>query len=276
MRKTTQHDRKKTRRGTRSGSGAMKFVAHASLFHPQAEQRYLVAEIHDLVSGQGRLRAEAETKLFQALHLCAYLAYRESKLHPGRETKRYRKLADLRQRIRQRLLDANLGLVYQLVGRSRFTNVDNDELVSDGLYTLLQAVDAYNPWKGFRFSTYACNAILRAFGRRSMAETRRRQYAPISFEPDLETGDQVQQVRDGNQALYAERLARLLEGPDLDIDETELFVLSRRFPTDPDRKRETLERIGRAIKVSKERVRQIQNGALLKLRQALETDPMLR
>ena len=54
------------------------------------------------------------------------------------------------------------------------------------------------------------------------------------------------------------------------------FVLSRRFPSDPSRKRQTLEQIGRDIRVSKERVRQIQNGALLKLRSAMEADPVLR
>ena len=276
MKTAVKHPPNKARRVTRSGSGSMKFVSHSSLFQPRAEQRYLTPEIHELVNQQGRLTAEAETKLFQAFHMCGYLAHRDSNLHPKRQTKRYRRLAHLRQQIRQRLVDANLGLVYQLVGRSRFTNVDNEELVSDGLYALLQAADAYNPWRGFRFSTYACNAILRAFIRRSMTETRRRINAPISFEPDLETVDQLQQTHDGTQALYTERLAHLLDGPELDMNETELFVLSRRFPSDPSRKRETLEQIGQAIKVSKERVRQIQNGALLKLRQAMEADPILR
>jgi DNA-directed RNA polymerase sigma subunit (sigma70/sigma32) len=135
----------KTRRVTRSGSGSMKFVSHSSLFQPRAERRYITPEIDELLNQQGRLTAEGETKLFQAFHMCGYLAHRESKLRPKRQTKRYRRLADLRQKIRQRLVDANLGLVYQLVGRSRFTNVDNDELVSDGLFALLQAVDAYNP-----------------------------------------------------------------------------------------------------------------------------------
>jgi len=161
------------------------------------------------------------------------------------------------------------------VGHNRFTNVDNDELVSDGLYALLQAVDAYNPWRGFRFSTYACNAILRAFIRRSMTETRRRKNSPLSFDPDLERGDQVQATQDHTQGLYAERLAFLLDGSELDINETERYVLSRRFPSDPTRKRQTLEEIGRAIRVSKERVRQIQNGVLLKLRRAMEADPVL-
>jgi RNA polymerase primary sigma factor len=264
------------KRVTRSGSGSMRFVSHSSLFRPNAENRYLGPDIEKVLRQEGRLDPEMETKLFQAFHMSGYLAHRESKLRPNRRTKRYERLADLRQRIRQRLVDANLGLVYQLVGRNRFTNVDNDELISDGLYALLQAVDAYNPWRGFRFSTYACNAILRAFIRRSMAETRRRKNAPLSFDPDLEKGDGMQAVYRGAQGLYAERLALLLDDSELDINETERYVLSRRFPSDPSRKRQTLEEIGRAIRVSKERVRQIQNGVLLKLRRAMEADPILR
>jgi RNA polymerase primary sigma factor len=243
---------------------------------PNAEQRYLVPEISELVTQQGRLSTVEETRLFQAFHMCGYLANREKRANGGRETKRYRELAELRQAVRQRLVDANLGLVYELVGRNRFTNVDNDELVSDGLYALLQAVDAFNPWRGFRFSTYACNAILRAFIRRSMTESRHRQTAPVSFDPDMDQGNHVQILHDNAQGLYTERLATLLDGNDLDMNETELFVLSRRFPSDPSRKRQTLEQIGRDIRVSKERVRQIQNGALLKLRSAMEADPVLR
>jgi RNA polymerase sigma factor (sigma-70 family) len=243
---------------------------------PNAEQRYLVPEINDLVNQQGRLSTDVETKLFQAFHMCGYLANREKRDNAGQETKRYRELAELRQRVRQRLVDANLGLVYELVGRNRFTNVDNDELVSDGLYALLQAVDAFNPWRGFRFSTYACNAILRAFIRHSMAESRYRQTAPISFDPDMDQGNSVQILHDTAQGLYTERLTSLLDGNELDMNETELFVLSRRFPSDPSRKRQTLEQIGQDIRVSKERVRQIQNGALLKLRSAMEADPVLQ
>jgi RNA polymerase primary sigma factor len=254
----------------------MKFVSHSSLMRPNAEQRYLVPEISELVTQQGRLTTEQETKLFQAFHMCGYLANREKRTNDDQETKRYRELADLRQSIRQRLVDANLGLVYELVGRNRFTNVDNDELVSDGLYALLQAVDAFNPWRGFRFSTYACNAILRAFIRRSMTESRHRQTAPVSFDPEMDQGNHVQALHDNAQGLYTERLASLLDGTDLDMNETELFVLARRFPSDPSRKRQTLEQIGRDIRVSKERVRQIQNGALLKLRSAMEADPVLR
>jgi len=137
-------------------------------------------------------------------------------------------------------------------------------------------VDAFNPWRGFRFSTYACNAILRAFMRRSLTETKRRGLVPVSFDPEMEKSDHQAELRQETVGLYGERLRSALVSSDSGITESELYVLSRRFPENPEVKRQTLEEIGRAIHVSKERVRQIQNAALAKLRQALENDPILQ
>jgi RNA polymerase sigma factor (sigma-70 family) len=265
----------KKKRIRRSGSGEFRFVNHSSLSRPNAEKRYLSAEVMEILVQDGRLSVSEETRLFEALHASGYLATKELK-SKGTETKRLQRLRTLRNEVRQRLVDANLGLVYELVRRSRFTNVDNDDLVSDGLYALLQAVDAFNPWKGYRFSTYACNAILRSFIRRSMSETKRRMRAPVSFDPLMENGDSLSEQRLNETNLYAERLSKLIDEGAVEINETERFVLAKRFPMSHSRKRATLEEIGRAISVSKERVRQIQNGALQKLREAMEADPVLQ
>ncbi len=263
-------------RSRRAGIGEFKFVRHSSLSRPGVAERYISDEVMEIVERDGRLTVPEETMLFEAFHATGYLASRELKRRPERESKLLARLKAQRAKIRQRLVDANLGLVYELVRRNRFTNVDNDELVSDGLYALLQAVDAYNPWKGYRFSTYACNAILRAFIRRSMAETKRRLHAPVAYDPLMENGDVVDMQRESQTGLYAERLSKIIDEGMVDITETERFVLARRFPMAPNRKRATLEEVGRAISVSKERVRQIQNGALEKLREAMEMDPVLQ
>ena len=52
-------------------------------------------------------------------------------------------------------------------------------------------------------------------------------------------------------------------------------MLAQRFPLDGERGA-TLGTIGRAVGLSKERVRQIQNGALHKLRAILNADPLLQ
>jgi len=59
------------------------------------------------------------------------------------------------------------------------------------------------------------------------------------------------------------------------LDERERAILSLRFPLS-DETPPTLEQIGKKFKVTRERIRQIQNGALKKLRAALEARPEAR
>jgi RNA polymerase primary sigma factor len=59
------------------------------------------------------------------------------------------------------------------------------------------------------------------------------------------------------------------------LDARERAILSLRFPLS-DETPPTLEQIGRKFKVTRERIRQIQNGALKKLRAALEARPEVR
>src|SRR5204863_7885212 len=91
--------------------------------------------------------------------------------------------------IRERLIQANLGLVYDLIGRSRFGSLERDEMSSEGMMALLRAVDTFDPWRGFRFSTYACNAILRAFSRAALHDSKRRNLVVASWDPEFEKSD---------------------------------------------------------------------------------------
>ena len=59
------------------------------------------------------------------------------------------------------------------------------------------------------------------------------------------------------------------------LDARERAILSLRFPLSDDTP-PTLEHIGKKFKVTRERIRQIQNSALKKLRAALEARPESR
>ena len=63
---------------------------------------------------------------------------------------------------------------------------------------------------------------------------------------------------------------------DAGLSENERFVLSQRFPFQPNKHKATLVKVGEAMKISKERVRQIQESALIKLRQLLSMDALLQ
>lgn len=231
--------------------------------------------------GTGRLRPDEEVLLFKQLHYCGHRLselYNTASRRGVREATKqsYNKWGQRYQRIRTRLIEGNLGLVYDLIGHCRYGNIDHDDINSEGMMALLRAVDTFDPWRGFRFSTYACNAIMRAFSRCALLESRRRSKIAGPFDVDFEPGD-APQTRHANQRdLFAERLQQLLRLDNASLTDVEKTVLARRFPLEEDRRRQTLSEIGAQMRVSKERVRQIQLSAIAKLRQALSEDGVLR
>ncbi|MHC4798202.1 MAG: sigma-70 family RNA polymerase sigma factor, partial [Planctomycetota bacterium] len=136
------------------------------------------------------------------------------------------------------------------------------------------AVDHFNPWKGFRFSTYACTAIGRLLRRQGRREVNYRQMFPVQNDGSLEGTVNMPEPRNDQTGLFVERLNRALEQNLGKLTELESAILSLRFPSANEKSRTFLE-IGKSVGLSKERVRQIQNNALEKLRDVLLQDPLL-
>lgn len=256
------------------------YVMNDELRHRPTEPR-LFQDWPRTARGVGRLNVEEEVLLFKQLHCCGY---RLSRLYKATDRdgptasaeQRYSEWVQRYHLIRTRLVEANLGLVYDLIGRSRFDALDRDDLNSEGMMALLRAVDTFDPWRGFRFSTYACNAILRAFARAAMQDSRRRGKIVGSYDEDFEKGDRPEQVRQDQSGLFVERLQRILHVDDAELTDVEKTVLARRFPLEEGRTRQTLDEVGRMMRVSKERIRQIQLAAISKLRGALVRDAVLQ
>jgi RNA polymerase primary sigma factor len=158
-----------------------------------------------------------------------------------------------------------------MIKRYRSVELDEDDLLSDGMYGLARAVEKFNPWRGYRFSTYACNVIARALMRRAKMSSGYHRRFPVqqdaSFERPTPAGDAETELR-------VERLQNALHRNLGELTELESMVLARRFPEHGPRL--TYEQIGEGIGLSKERVRQIQNVALGKLREVLSEDPILK
>jgi RNA polymerase primary sigma factor len=224
------------------------------------------------LSGDGLEKEPKEQTLFQALHTCAYRAEKaaRSKSENTAEKSKWNRRWD---NIREYIVKQNTGLVYSMVNRVGSDTQNEDDLVSEGMYSLSRAVERFNPTKGYRFSTYACNAIVRSLLRRGQRESRYRQRFPVQYDAELERP--TDNGRDFETDLYVERLQKVLDGNLADLTECEWRVLARRFPQD-DQSRMTLKEIGEQVGVSKERVRQIQTNALGKLRTVLRRDPILK
>jgi RNA polymerase sigma factor (sigma-70 family) len=212
-----------------------------------------------------------EQELFIALHSCAYRAARRERKRPIPQEERY-EWARRWQRIREHIVEKNMGLVYSMIARFGSRNVDEDDMLSDALFALARAVDRFNPWRGYRFSTYACNVIARALMRRGKQESHYRKRFPVQHDVSFE---RPARSPDDQTELYVERLHLALSQNLGELTELESRILSQRFPSQRE-DRLTFQEIGDAIGLSKERVRQIQNIALGKLREALSEDPALR
>ena len=228
--------------------------------------------IADWISGRRQPKTEpSEQQLFAGLHTCAYRARGRPR---GKQVPQAQRIEWVRrwQIFREYIVERNLGLVYSMIGRFGSKKVDEDDLLSDAMLGLTRAVDRFNPWKGYRFSTYACNVIARALMRRGKRERHYRQLFPVQFDASFE---RPEPVPDSQRDLYVERLHRVLDGNLGELTDLESRILARRFPNGR-ANRQTFQEIADTVGLSKERVRQIQNIALGKLRSVLDEDPVLQ
>ncbi|HEX4124461.1 MAG TPA: sigma-70 family RNA polymerase sigma factor [Tepidisphaeraceae bacterium] len=175
------------------------------------------------------------------------------------------------EHFREYLVRTNLALVLAMAKRTRLGDVDFAEIVSEGNMALIRAVDKFNVDRGFKFSTYACRAILKAFSRTALKSSRHRTRFPVEFEPDMERSDWADKRRDAVEEDCLDELRAIVDRNLADLSSVEETVIRRRFNWQQDEESSlTLEEVGQIIGVTKERVRQIQNKALAKIRNVME------
>jgi len=180
------------------------------------------------------------------------------------------------EHFREYLVRTNLALVLAMAKRTRLGDVDFAEIVSEGNMALIRAVDKFSVDRGFKFSTYACRAILKAFSRTSLKSARHRTRFPVEFEPDMEKSDWQDRRRGAVEEDCVDELRAIVDRNLADLSSVEETVIRRRFNWQQQEESPlTLEEVGQIIGVTKERVRQIQNKALMKIRGVLE-DGVLR
>jgi RNA polymerase sigma factor (sigma-70 family) len=175
-------------------------------------------------------------------------------------------------RLRDRIVEFNLALVLAMARHVSAARLDFSELLSEGNMALLRAVDKFDVSRAFKFSTYACRAILKAYSRMSVKRSRMRGLFPAGFDPALEQPEQGRRAGE-TLAEYTSELRRALDSNEAALTQIERQVIECRFPMEDDRStdRPTLQEVGQMVGYSKERVRQIQKQALDKLRGHMES-----
>ncbi len=166
---------------------------------------------------------------------------------------------------------ANLALVLAMAKRIGGRLVEFDELICEGNVALLRAIDAFDVGRGFKFSSYACRAILKAFFRMLAQARRHRAAFPCALDALLESSDYTQQRLAEDQRDTLATLRRMLLENRARLTGMERTVILNRFALHgAPAPAMTLDEVGQVVGVTRERVRQIQNKALAKLRAAFE------
>lgn len=166
--------------------------------------------------------------------------------------------------IRNRIVQANMRLVIAVVKKFATPQLSFDELLSDGTLTLLNTVEKFDFDRGFRFSTYAYRSIARNAYRTVTDRQRDQQRQALVDAPVEEIAQPAESTAfderswDTLRGLLTKMLARL--------DGRERTIVSARYALGKQRNSETFQSIADKLGVSKERVRQLEQRAVNKLR----------
>jgi len=170
---------------------------------------------------------------------------------------------------RSDLVHANLALVLAMGRRTRISGAEFSEMVSEGNMALLRSIEKFDVSRGFKFSTYACRSILKSFNRLATKTGRYRSHFPAEYDPDLDRSDQDDVNHDVQQDYAVESLREVLDRNRAKLSDVEQTIIRERFALNADGKKRTLADVGQMVSLTNERIRQIQNGALGKLRTVL-------
>lgn len=216
------------------------------------------------------LTPEQEAMLFQRMNFLRHQALKaRAQLNPEKPTRRSIELLDrlvaMADWHRDRIVEANMRLVFSIV--KKFVNANNqfDDLLSDGIVALMRAVEKFDFGRGFRFSTYATQVVRRnAYRQVVQIQQERAKVVGGVDELGLDVSDECRQSAISEKRWHdlRARLAVMLG----DLDRREKFIIRARFSLGSHRRVHTLQALANRLGVSKERVRQLERRAMEKLR----------
>lgn len=185
--------------------------------------------------------------------------------------------------VKNQIVQANLRLVVSVARKHLRPGLSLMELVSDGNVTLMRAVESFDFHRGHRFSTYATLALMKGFARSVPQLLSGGRFRTAGGDRALaEVSDPRLQVSH-DRLLAREEVGQLLSR----LDDRERAVVLAHYGIDAapcpratslaalptSAQPATYEQVGRLLGMTKQRVRQIEQSALAKLRSAVAADP---
>jgi RNA polymerase sigma factor (sigma-70 family) len=245
----------------------VRFVDHPSFHEKNAAAIYRGRSDHQRDSTQpvGHLPDEETRELAKRMH------YAACRLNAARNSAEKRTWGERYVNLRNQIIVGNRKLVYRAV-HSRVRDPQHaEDCIAECHLVMIRAVASYNPFLGIRFSTYAFTCLLRELTRLVQRQIKDRLRQAASF--DLTRLDEDLEAEVNEAQSEALELGRFLTADHSLLNSREKQVLSHRFGFNSDGSIRKLSEIGDELKISKERVRQVQISGLEKLREALRADP---
>ncbi|MCA9039869.1 MAG: sigma-70 family RNA polymerase sigma factor, partial [Planctomycetaceae bacterium] len=223
------------------------------------------------------LTTQGERLLFRAMNFYRHMANQarvslNTKRSSRKTIQNVTTLLQEANQIRQQIVQSNLRLVVS-IARKYSTNWQQfEELVCEGNIILVKAVDKFDYSRGYRFSTYLTHSVQRHFFR-LMKKRGRIKKTEVDF-PDLRDYENLGIEDNEDTLLSATNAANsLMNSMHEVLDEREQFLIRERFGFDSDGKTRTLKSLAGEMGICKERVRQILNKALSKLKEFTSENP---
>lgn len=216
------------------------------------------------------LQPEEERLLFRRMNFAKYRADQlRRQLDPARPSRalidRVEALLQRARADRDRIVQANLRLIVSLAKKFTTPVFSFDALLSEGIATLLKAVEKFDYARGYRFSTYATLAVRRSLYRWVKQTHRDQQRFAAADEQSLEhTADAAS--TDGLSERRYRELSQALTGLLERLNPREREIISRRFGLSHDGDLPSLQQLAGEFGVCKERIRQLERRALDRLR----------
>ncbi|MEM8865589.1 MAG: sigma-70 family RNA polymerase sigma factor [Planctomycetota bacterium] len=170
------------------------------------------------------------------------------------------------ERLRNYLVQANTRLVLSIA--RKFADARNafDDLLSQGVVSLMHAVEKFDFDRGYRFSTYATCAVRRDLYRQVMGRKKDLQRFSTGNAEHLDACTDTRAPLDPNAEADWKTLSTAIGEMLEQLDERERFIVRKRYGLEGSGKKESYSMLGRELGISKERVRQLANRAMEKLR----------
>ena len=222
------------------------------------------------------LTSDQEKELFRLMN---YLKYRVNRLRAkidlddpqGELIDEIESLLERVKQVRDHIIKANMRLVISIVKKFVAPFYSFDELLSDGIVILMNAVEKFDFDRGFRFSTYAYRSISRdAFRKVNERKKEHARFAAVE-EQSIEGSLEETSTASMDEKTW-ERLRNMLARFLRNLDKREQLIVRARYALGRHRTIQTFQSIADKLGVSKERVRQLEQRAVGKLqRMAQET-----